>query len=101
MLGQDDKRSFKFEEDLAATGADLGNDFPVVRYADILLSKAEALNELTGPTQEAIDLINLVRTKAGVTLLKTGDFASKDLLRAHILKERGWEFFTEEFAGRI
>jgi hypothetical protein len=49
VLGQDDKRSFKFEEDLPATGADLGNDFPVVRYADILLSKAEALNELTRP----------------------------------------------------
>ncbi|WP_221393724.1 RagB/SusD family nutrient uptake outer membrane protein [Dyadobacter sp. NIV53] len=96
VLGQDDKRSFKFEEDLPATAADMGNDFPVVRYADILLSKAEALNELNGPTQESIELINQVRLKAGVDAIKLAEFASKDLLRAHILKERGWEFFTEE-----
>ena len=96
VLGKDDKRSFKFEEDLPATGADMGNDFPVVRYSDILLSRAEALNELTGPTQEAVDLINAVRTKAGVAGIKLGDYATKELLRAHILKERGWEFFTEE-----
>lgn len=96
VLGKDDKRSFKFEEDLPATGADLGNDFPVVRYADILLSKAEALNELNGPNQEAIELINQVRTKAGVDPIKLGDFTTKELMRDHILKERGWEFFTEE-----
>ena len=96
LLGQDDKRSFKFEEDLPATAADMGNDFPVVRYADILLSKAEALNELTGPTAEAIGLINQVRVKAGIEPLKLADFASKDALRTHILKERGWEFFSEE-----
>lgn len=96
ILGQDDKRSFKFEEDLPATGADLGNDFPVVRYADILLSKAEALNELTGPTAAAMELINQVRAKADISLLKLADFTSKEALRAHILKERGWEFFSEE-----
>lgn len=96
ILGKDDKRSFKFEEDLPATAADLGNDFPVVRYADILLSKAEALNELNGPVQESIDLINQVRIKAGITAINLADFTSKDALRDHILKERGWEFFTEE-----
>lgn len=95
-LGNDDARSFKFPEDLPATGADMGNDFPVVRYADILLSHAEALNEINGPTQEAIDLINTVRVKAGVPLLVLGDFAAKETLRDHILKERGWEFFSEE-----
>ena len=74
----------------------MGNDFPVVRYADILLSHAEALNELNGPTQEAVDLINQVRAKAGVPLLVLSDFAAKETLRDHILKERGWEFFSEE-----
>jgi hypothetical protein len=89
-------RSFKFPEDLPATGADMGNDFPVVRYADILLSHAEALNEINGPTQEAIDFINAVRTKAGVPALSLADYGTKELLRDHILKERGWEFFSEE-----
>lgn len=96
VLDQDDKRSFKFEEDLNATGADLGNDFPVVRYADILLSKAEALNELNGPTAEAIELVNQVRLKAGIGPIILADVPTKDQLRARILKERGWEFFTEE-----
>ncbi|MCE7066642.1 RagB/SusD family nutrient uptake outer membrane protein [Dyadobacter sp. CY326] len=96
VLGQDDKRSFKFEEDLPATGADMGNDFPVVRYADILLSKAEAINELSGPTQEAIALVNQVRAKAGLPALAAASYATKDAFRAHILKERGWEFFSEE-----
>jgi hypothetical protein len=96
VLGQDDKRSFKFEEDLPATAVDMGNDFPVIRYADILLSKAEALNELNGPTQQALELVNQIRLKAGVDPLKLADVSSKDLLRSHILKERGWEFFTEE-----
>lgn len=95
-LGVDDARSFKFPEDLPATGADMGNDFPVVRYADILLSHAEALNEINGPTQEALDLINAVREKAGVPLLSLGDVSSTESLRDHILKERGWEFFSEE-----
>lgn len=96
QLGVDDARSFKFQEDLEATGADLGNDFPVVRYADILLSKAEALNELHGPTEEAIQLINQVREKAGVPLISLSEYGSKESLREHLLKERGWEFFTEE-----
>ncbi|MFD1142573.1 RagB/SusD family nutrient uptake outer membrane protein [Larkinella insperata] len=95
-LGTDDVRSFKFREDLSATGEVMGNDFPVYRYADILLTRAEALNELNGPTQEAIDLINQVRTRAGVAALRLGDFTTKDALRAHLLKERGWEFFSEE-----
>lgn len=96
VLGKDDIRSFKFEEDLPATAVDMGNDFPVVRYADILLSKAEALNELEGPTQKAIELVNQVRVKAGVEPIKLSEVGSKDLLRNHILKERGWEFFSEE-----
>lgn len=96
VLGKDDIRSFKFEEDLPATGVDMGNDFPVIRYADILLSRAEAINELEGPTQKAIELVNEVRTKAGIEPIKLSDVGNKDLLRNHILKERGWEFFSEE-----
>ncbi|KQS27795.1 RagB/SusD family nutrient uptake outer membrane protein [Dyadobacter sp. Leaf189] len=96
VLGQDDKRSFKFEEDLNATAADLGNDFPVVRYADILLTKAEALNELNGPTAEALGLLNQVHVKAGLAALTLAQLPTKEAFRAQILKERGWEFFSEE-----
>ncbi|MGC4034733.1 MAG: RagB/SusD family nutrient uptake outer membrane protein [Chitinophagaceae bacterium] len=96
QLGADDIRNFKFKEDLTATGADSGNDFPVIRFADILLSRAEALNELNGPNDESISLINQVRTKAGIDPLNLADFGSKDLLRTAIFQERTWEFVGEE-----
>jgi starch-binding outer membrane protein, SusD/RagB family len=34
-----------------------------LRYADVLLMYAEALNELNGPTAEAQNLVNLVRRR--------------------------------------
>lgn len=95
LLGNDDTRSFKFWPDPNADGAAHGNDWPVIRYADILLSRAEALNEMNGPTQEALDLINLVRDRAGVDDLVLGDFPSKESLRDHLVAERGWELYTE------
>ena len=37
---------------------------PVLRYADILLTYAEAENEINGPTQASFDAINQVRARA-------------------------------------
>ena len=95
LLGSDNIRSFKYLPDPNAQGASHGNDIPEIRYADILLSRAEALNELKGPVQEALDLINEVRNRAGLENIKLSDVASKEALRDHILKERGWEFYSE------
>lgn len=36
----------------------------ILRYADVLLMYAEAINEMSGPTQEAYDAINMVRRRA-------------------------------------
>lgn len=94
-LGVDDARSFKYPEDPNGVGSEAGNDIPLVRYADILLARAEALNELNGPTQESLDLINQVRQMAVVPDLQLADIAGKDDLRDRILDERGWEFHTE------
>ena len=91
----DDTRPLKFWPDPAAIDGGGGNDVPVIRYADILLSKAEALNELNGPNAESISLINVIRSRAGVTPVALGDFAGKDQLRDHIIQERGWEFYCE------
>lgn len=85
---------YKYEWDPNAVGANAGNDLPVIRYSDILLSRAEALNELSGPTAEIIGLINQVRTRAGASEIKLADF-SKDSLRDFLLTERGKEFFCE------
>ncbi|UII75401.1 RagB/SusD family nutrient uptake outer membrane protein [Flagellimonas sp. HMM57] len=95
QLGNDDKRSFKYREDPNGIGDVSGNDFPILRYADILMSRAEALNELQGPNQESIELINQIRTAAGLEAISLADFASKEALRDQILLERSWEFHTE------
>lgn len=91
----DNARSFKYTPDPNAISEKNGNDIPVIRYADILLSRAEALNELNGPNAESISLINQVRTRAGVTEATLSSFATKESLRDYLLQERGWEFFSE------
>nr|WP_121269178.1 RagB/SusD family nutrient uptake outer membrane protein [Pedobacter schmidteae] len=43
-------------------------NWPVIRYADVLLMKAEAENQVNGPTSQAYDAINLVRKRGYGTL---------------------------------
>lgn len=95
LLNQDNTRSFKYWPDPNAAGNIHGNDLPQIRYSDILLSRAEALNELMGPNQESIDLINQVRNRATLDNIEISEFNSKESLRDHILDERGWEFYSE------
>ena len=96
QLGEDNIRPFKYQEDPNGFDRWAGNDMPIIRYADILLARSEALNELNGPTQEAVDLINQVRAVAGVENISLADFNNAEALRNHILDERGWEFWNEE-----
>lgn len=80
----------------AQGGGSGGNDLPEMRYADILLMRAEALNELNGPNQESIDLINEVRDRAKIPDMELTDFSSKESLRDAIFQERQWEFHFED-----
>ena len=41
-----------------------GVDYPLIRYADVLLTYAEAVNEVGGPTPAAYEAINKVRQRA-------------------------------------
>lgn len=95
-LAANDIRNFKFKEDLPAIGNSSGNDFPVLRYADILLTLAEALNEIGGPSQESVTLLNRIREKAGIAAFSLSDFDGKESLRNAIFRERRWEFIVEE-----
>ncbi|MCM5661801.1 RagB/SusD family nutrient uptake outer membrane protein [Galbibacter mesophilus] len=90
----DNSRSFKYFDN-NQMGNNSGADQPYIRYADILLCRAEALNELNGPTQEAVNLVNEVRNRAGVDPYTLADVGSMDSFRDLILDERGWEFFSE------
>ncbi|HBL34766.1 MAG TPA: RagB/SusD family nutrient uptake outer membrane protein [Porphyromonadaceae bacterium] len=61
----------KYGIDPEAAGIWAGNDKVLDRYAEVLLFKAEALNELNGPNQESVNLINEIRKRAfglGVSL---------------------------------
>lgn len=95
LQGNNNTRSFKYWPDPNGLGNEHGNDIPGIRYADILLSRAEALNEINGPNQESIDLINQVRDRAGLEDVSLADFGSTEDLRMHLLDERGWEFYSE------
>lgn len=65
------------------------------RYAVVLLSRAEALNELNGPNQESVDLVNQIRNRAGLGSVNLSDFPSKEALLEQILNERKLEFWNE------
>lgn len=72
-------------------------DFPLIRYADVLLMWAEAINE-QGFNQQAIDLVNEVRSRAGVVLLNASPatmVSSQADLRERIRNERRVEFPNE------
>ncbi|UCH13268.1 MAG: RagB/SusD family nutrient uptake outer membrane protein [Bacteroidales bacterium] len=84
----------KYGFDPGQNGDTQGNDLILYRYADIILSRAEILNELNGPTQEAIDLINQIRSRANVANINLTDF-DQDSLRNFILEERGLELWCE------
>lgn len=74
-----------------------GIDFPLIRYADVLLMRAEAVNEL-GRTGEAAELVNMVRRRAGVAELNSSPatmVTGQDNMRERIRKERRIEFFGE------
>lgn len=72
-------------------------DFPVIRYADIVLLWAEAINE-QGFSQEAVNLVNSVRARAGVALLNSSPatmVTGQADLRERIRNERRMEFPNE------
>src|SRR5688500_19540321 len=94
MATVDNARCLKYWHN-ATSGNHSSNDVPLIRYADILLTRAEALNELNGPAQEQLNLINQVRIRAGLSGLTLAQATSKEALRDLILRERGWEFYSE------
>ncbi len=82
--------------DKVVTGLHDGINLRMMRYSDVLLRAAECENEINGPTQQAIDWINQVRTRAGLPELKLANFNSADKLFEQIANvERPKEFGCE------
>lgn len=69
-------------------------NFVVLRYADVLLMKAEALNEL-GRTNDAVEPLYLVRKRAGLTNKSILQNLTQDQMRQRIIKERRVELAFE------
>ncbi len=88
-------RSVKFFviDDDYKNGRNQSNDLPIFRYADILLTKAEAIKRGGTATNgdTPMSLFNQIREYAGAPLL-TADPSLPD-----ILDERGREFFDENW----
>ncbi|RAK02293.1 putative outer membrane starch-binding protein [Larkinella arboricola] len=88
-----DPYTLKFQ-DTPFTEGDADNNWPVLRYADVLLMYAEALNEVNGgPTAEARDAINVVRKRAKLAPLAAGQ--SKAAFALAIEHERQVELAFE------
>lgn len=83
---QDGARVGKFEI-LMNSDINMDNDFPVFRFARVLMMKAEALWRL-GQVSEALTLVNEIRTRAGLVQLQ-------DLDDNEFIAELGREFFME------
>lgn len=70
--------------------------WPYLRLAEIYLSYAEALNEVSGPTDEAFAAVNKVRNRVGLPNLDLGPNPTKAAFTQAVLKERACEFGYEE-----
>ena len=70
---------------------------PYIRFAEVLLIYAEALNEAEGkPSAEAYTAIDRVRERAGITLLKNANpNLSQDEFREYVFEERRKELVYE------
>jgi hypothetical protein len=71
----------------------------IIRYAEILLNYAEALNEAQGPCAEVFAALDEIRSRAGIagSVAERSDLtSSKDNMRHFIRKERTVELAFEE-----
>ncbi|HKM95029.1 MAG TPA: RagB/SusD family nutrient uptake outer membrane protein [Prolixibacteraceae bacterium] len=81
-------------------GLHCGINLRLMRYSDVLLRAAECENEINGPTQTAIDYINIVRRRVALNDLQLSDFSSADALFEQIANvERPKEFGCENGRG--
>ncbi|MGM9768508.1 MAG: RagB/SusD family nutrient uptake outer membrane protein [Candidatus Cryptobacteroides sp.] len=72
----------------------VGNDFPLIRYADLVLMYAEALCRV-GDIPGAVAQLNRTRTRAGLPALAVDEVPDEDAFIQELADERGREFALE------
>jgi len=71
---------------------DIYQNVPTIRYSEVLLNRAEALANMNGNDAEAVNMVNKVRTRAGVEEIDPG--SAEELMDA-IKNERMLELVNE------
>lgn len=85
--------------DPQSTGWDMGKDWVVIRYAEVLLTYAEAKNELSPLDPSAFDAVNQVRRRVGMPDLQNTDPAKPTYCGTQDdLRKRIWNEWRVEFA---
>ena len=85
----------KFYDTPDETNKTYGNDHILMRYSDVLLMYAEALNNIgysADQNSEQLKALNAVHTRAGLTSLSITDIPNQDAFNRAICKERQMEF---------
>lgn len=85
----------KFYDTKSPTFKTVGNDQILLRYADVLLMYAEALNEIQYDASEGsltLKYLNAVRQRAGISNLTAKQLPTQEKFRKGILVERQREF---------
>ena len=82
----------KYLDPSATANGEGSNNFPIIRYADVLLMYAEALNEQAAGNPAAYDAINRIRRRAGLEDLTN---LTQDQFRDSVLLERRLELAFE------
>lgn len=96
--GYGNKKYTVYEDETALPVVGLNkSDFNpiIIRYAEVLLTYAEAQNEAVGPDQSVYDAIDEVRTRPSVNMPKVTPGLNKDQMREVIRLERRIELSME------
>ena len=77
---------------------DWANNLPVIRYTDVLMMYAEALNEQAySANGEALSILNRVRARAGLAPRTAADLPDQETFREALRAERRVEFAFEGY----
>lgn len=86
----------KYLDPALFAAGDADNNWPILRYADILLMRAEALNELGyAPDGEAFEILNRIRQRAGLTATTSAELPDQGRFREALAHERRVELAFE------
>lgn len=90
------RREVIYEGQHTAKNLYTGINYPILRYSDVLLMYAEAINEVSAANaSEAYDYVKQVRDRAKIQTLDKSEYASQSAMRQFIRNERGRELCFE------